>query len=64
MDPFEDEASMGWTVDGHLKAMNIFEISEIFEMNSKQAVCRLKRDGEAGDLYFKRAESLTHPLGI
>ena len=52
VDPFEDEASRGWTVDGHLKAMNIFEISEIFEMNSKQAVCRLKRDGEDGRPLF------------
>ena len=57
VDPFEDEASKGWAVEGDLKVMNIFEISEIFEMNSKQAVCRLKRDGEEGDLYFKTREN-------
>ncbi len=63
VDPFEDEASMGWTVEGHLKDMNIFEISEIFEMNSKQAVCRLKRDGEEGDLYFKRGRIVNASVG-
>ncbi|MGO9566585.1 MAG: DUF4388 domain-containing protein [Desulfomonilaceae bacterium] len=63
VDPFEDEASRGWTVDGHLKAMNIFEISEIFEMNSKQAVCRLKRDGEEGDLHFKRGRIVNAFVG-
>jgi hypothetical protein len=63
VDPFEDEASMGWTVDGHLKAMNIFEISEIFEMNSKRAVCRLRRDGDEGDLYFKKGRIVNASLG-
>ncbi len=53
VDPFEDDASRAWKVEGHFRVMNVFEISEIFEMNSKQAVCRLKRDGEEGDLYFK-----------
>ena len=53
VDPFENEASRHWKVEGHFRVMNVFEISEIFEMNSKQAVCRLKRDGEEGDLYFK-----------
>src|SRR5208283_2358558 len=36
---------------------------EIFEMNSKQAVCRLKRDGEEGDLYFKRGRIVNASLG-
>jgi hypothetical protein len=63
VDPFEDEASRNWSVDGHLKIMNIFEISEIFEMNSKQAVCRLKRDGEQGDLYFKKGRIVNAALG-
>ena len=63
VDPFEDEASNAWTVDGDLKVMNIFEISEIFEMNSKQAVCRLKRDGEEGDLYFKQGRIINASLG-
>jgi Domain of unknown function (DUF4388) len=63
VDPFEDEASTSWIVEGDLKAMNIFEISEIFEMNSKQAVCRLKRDGEDGDLYFKRGRIVNASIG-
>jgi hypothetical protein len=49
-DPFDTEASLSWKVNGHLKIMNIFEIAEIFEMNAKQAVCRLKQDGEEGRL--------------
>ncbi len=63
VDPYEDEASKDWTVEGDLKVMNIFEISEIFEMNSKQAVCRLERDGEEGDLYFKRGRIVNASLG-
>ena len=52
-DPFELDSSRGWQVAGHLKVMNIFEIAEIFEMNSKQAVCRLGRPDAEGVLYFK-----------
>lgn len=51
-DPFENEISRTWRVSGHLKVMNIFEIAEIFEMNAKQAVCHLKRNGDEGYLYF------------
>lgn len=52
-DPFQNQASREWRVEGSLKIMNIFEIAEIFEMNSKQAVCRLIREAEEGTLYFK-----------
>ncbi|MBI5250467.1 MAG: DUF4388 domain-containing protein, partial [Desulfomonile tiedjei] len=51
-DPFEYETSRDWRVHGHLKVMNIFEIAEIFEMNAKQAVCHLKRNGDEGYLFF------------
>jgi len=52
-DPFELDTSRAWQVGGHLKVMNIFEIAEIFEMNSKQAVCQLRRPDAEGVLYFK-----------
>jgi hypothetical protein len=54
-DPFDREESKKWRVQGALKVMNLFEIAEIFEMNSRQAVCLLKRDSEKGLLYFKNS---------
>ncbi|MEJ2715847.1 MAG: DUF4388 domain-containing protein, partial [Deltaproteobacteria bacterium] len=52
-DPYESDASLNWKVTGHLEIMNVFEIAEIFEMNAKQAVCRLIRsEEEDGILYF------------
>lgn len=51
-DPFESDISKSWRVHGHLRVMNVFEIAEIFEMNSKQAICKLKRDEGEGRLYF------------
>lgn len=51
-DPYEMEESGSWTVQGHLRVMNVFEIAEIFEMSSKRAVCRLKRQEGDGSLYF------------
>jgi len=52
-DPFQNDVSWTWKIEGHLRIMNIFEIAEIFEMNSKQAICVLSREGEEGCLYFK-----------
>jgi hypothetical protein len=51
-DPYELEVSSSWRVQGHLRIMNVFEIAEIFEMNSKRAVCTLKRADGEGYLYF------------
>lgn len=51
-DPYDLEASAYWTVQGHLRVMNVFEIAEIFEMNSKRGVCVLKRDDGQGSLFF------------
>ncbi|HTY22474.1 MAG TPA: DUF4388 domain-containing protein [Desulfomonilaceae bacterium] len=62
-DPFEIPISRTWKVTGHLKIMNLFEIAEIFEMNSKQAVCRLKQDGEEGFLYFRNSRIINASLG-
>jgi hypothetical protein len=62
-DPFDTETSRSWKVNGHLKIMNIFEIAEIFEMNAKQAVCRLKQDGEEGCLYFRNSRVINASLG-
>lgn len=62
-DPFDHEYSRTWNVVGHLKIMNIFEIAEIFEMNSKQAVCSLKRDDAEGFLYFKNGRISNAVLG-
>ena len=56
-DPFNSEVSRTWQVRGQLQVMNIFEIAEIFEMNSKQAVCRLEREGLEGSLFFRTAGS-------
>ena len=60
---FDNIQSWTWRVRGHLKIMNVFEIAEIFEMNSKQAVCSLKRDGEEGRLYFKDSRIANASLG-
>ena len=62
-DPFEEETSRSWKVLGDLRTMNLFEISEIFEMNSKQAVCRLKQNGEVGYLYFRNSRIINASLG-
>ncbi len=62
-DPFEAETSRSWKVIGDLRIMNLFEIAEIFEMNSKQAVCRLKQNGEEGYLYFRNSRIINASLG-
>ncbi|MBI5568652.1 MAG: DUF4388 domain-containing protein [Desulfomonile tiedjei] len=61
-DPYQHEDSISWRVQGHLKVMNLFEIAEIFEMNSKQAVCRLDRDGSYGFLYFNNGRIVNAEL--
>jgi hypothetical protein len=61
-DPFENEASRTWRVNGHLKVMNIFEIAEIFEMNAKQAICHLKRNGDEGYLFFNNGRIINASL--
>ncbi len=61
-DPYETEGSRTWKVIGDLRIMNLFEIAEIFEMNSKQAVCRLKQDGEEGFLYFRNSRIINASL--
>ena len=56
-------ASRDWKVEGHLRAMNIFEIAEIFEMNAQQAVCSLIRDeGEEGTIYFNHGRIINASL--
>ena len=62
-DPFENEVSRTWKIEGHLKVMNIFEIAEIFEMNSKPAVCRLVREESQGDLFFRNGRICNASLG-
>ncbi len=62
-DPFEAESSRSWKVIGDLRIMNLFEIAEIFEMNSKQAVCRLKQNGEEGSLCFRNSRIVNASLG-
>jgi hypothetical protein len=62
-DPFLHEMSRSWKVVGNLKVMNIFEIAEIFEMNSKEAVCRLYREADEGFLYFKNGRIANAVLG-
>ena len=61
-DPYDMETSRSWKVSGHLKIMNLFEIAEIFEMNAKQAVCRLKQNGEEGFLYFRNSRIINASL--
>jgi len=51
-DAYASDVSLAWKVQGNLQAMNIFEIAEIFEMNSKQALCRLIRDDEEEGIIF------------
>ncbi|MFH1114827.1 MAG: DUF4388 domain-containing protein [Pseudomonadota bacterium] len=62
-DPFDSDVSTTWSVQGHLRTMNIFEIAEIFEMNSKPAVCRLARDESKGELYFRNGRICNAVLG-
>jgi hypothetical protein len=61
-DPFQDESSRSWRVFGRLKIMNLFEIAEIFEMNSKQAVCQLVHEGDEGYLYFNNGRIINAAL--
>ncbi|MDQ7781301.1 MAG: DUF4388 domain-containing protein [Desulfomonilaceae bacterium] len=67
-DPFDSEVSRTWKIEGHLRIMNLFEIAEIFEMNSKAAVCRLVREDNSGELYFRNGRicnaSLEDALGM
>lgn len=62
-DPFDSEISFGWKVTGHLKVMNIFEIAEVFEMNSRQAICLLKRESDEGKLFFNNGRIVNAALG-
>ncbi len=62
-DPFDMETSRNWRVTGYLKIMNLFEIAEIFEMNAKPVVCRLKQNGEEGFLYFRNSRIINAALG-
>lgn len=62
-DPFDNEVSRSWRIDGHLKIMNIFEIAEIFEMNSKAAVCKLVREDSQGNLFFRNGRICNAALG-
>lgn len=62
-DPFETDVSKKWSVVGHLRTMNIFEIAEIFEMNSKQCACLLKREDEQGTLFFNSGRVVNAKLG-
>ncbi len=63
-DPFDSEASFVWKVEGHLRVMNIFEIAEIFEMNSKRATCGLRRaNNDEGTLYFGNGRIINATLG-
>lgn len=61
-DPFDTEVSLGWKVTGHLKVMNIFEIAEVFEMNSRQAICLLKRESDEGKLFFNNGRIVNASL--
>ncbi|MBI4963999.1 MAG: DUF4388 domain-containing protein [Desulfomonile tiedjei] len=62
-DPFDSDISRTWRIQGNLGVMNIFEIAEIFEMNSKQAVCRMTREGVEGSLFFKSGRVANATLG-
>lgn len=61
-DPYEQEISRTWRVNGHLKVMNIFEIAEVFEMNAKMAMCHLRQAGDEGFLYFKNGRIVNAQL--
>ncbi len=62
-DPFDSDLSHSWQVQGHLRVLNIFEIAEIFEMNSKQCICTLESDGQSGNLYFNHGRVVNAALG-
>ncbi|MFH0824942.1 MAG: DUF4388 domain-containing protein, partial [Pseudomonadota bacterium] len=62
-DPFDVEDSWNWRVEGSLAVMNIFELAEVFEMNSKQAICKLERDENEGVLYFNHGRVINATLG-
>lgn len=62
-DPFDSDVSLSWRVEGHLRVLNVFEIAEIFEMNSKQALCALTRDEASGTLYFNQGRIVNATLG-
>lgn len=62
-DPFDSEQSFSWKVEGHLRVLNVFEIAEIFEMNSKQAMCQLTREEGSGTLYFNQGRIVNAALG-
>jgi len=62
-DPFDSEASLSWRVEGNLRVLNVFEIAEIFEMNSKQALCNLIREEGSGTLYFNQGRIVNAALG-
>ncbi len=61
-DPLDTEESLNWKVQGHLKVLNVFEIAEIFEMNSKQTTCILTRDENEGKLFFKNGRIVNAEL--
>ncbi len=63
-DPFHLDIAADWRVHGQLQSMNIFEIAEIFEMNSKQCVCKLEAEGgESGILYFGNGRVANAKMG-
>lgn len=62
-DPFDSSDSVSWKIIGHLKILNVFEIAEIFEMNSRQAMCRLRREDTEGILYFNNGRVINASLG-
>jgi hypothetical protein len=61
-DPFFEDYAGEWIVKGHLKILNLFEISEIFEMNAKQCVCHLIRGEKEGTLYFNQGRIVNATL--
>jgi hypothetical protein len=63
LDPFDTDASLSWKVEGHLKIMNVFELAEIFEMNSRQCMCKLTREEAQGVLYFSAGRIINAQLG-
>ncbi len=61
-DPFFEDSAKEWIVKGDLKILNLFEISEIFEMNSKQCICDLVRKDKEGRLYFNQGRIVNATL--
>jgi hypothetical protein len=61
-DPYDTDVSLSWKVEGNLEVMNIFELAEIFEMNSKQAQCVLTREDQEGILYFNQGRVVNASL--